>query len=64
MGKYRYTGKTIEAFNAFPIWLIKGNEYEMLVRHQMGEIPHYGYFIDESGNTRRVPMKVMEKING
>ncbi|KKK64350.1 hypothetical protein LCGC14_2985090 [marine sediment metagenome] len=59
--RYRYIGETIEAFNAFPIWLIKGNEYEMLNYDEMNEKPHYGRLIDESGNTRRVPMKVMIK---
>ncbi len=58
--KYKYTGDTIAEFNAFPLWLIKGHEYERLVCDEMNEQPPYGYFIDEGGNTRRVPLRLME----
>ncbi len=60
--EYRYIGETIEGFNAFPIWLIKDNKYDMVKQSKMQELEGVADFKDESGDTKQVPMKVM--VNG
>lgn len=59
---YKYTGETIEnnpggKLKCLDIHLIKGNEYEMVRQKDLEEV---GYFKDEDGDIKRVPMNVME----